>query len=208
MPDYDNLPNNSHSHKEEQKALQTADKRATKVVHGQVKTKKNEIRKFTDIFIAEDVHQVKDYILHDVLVPAIKNAFYDVVVGGLKMSLFGGRDAGGGRRPISDKVNFRDYSSISRRDDDYRRDNYRERSAIDYDDIIIPTRGEAELVLERMDEIMSEYKLVRVADLYDLVGVTGPHTAHNYGWTNIRNAKVVPVRDGFMIRMPKALPIR
>lgn len=209
MADYENLPNNSHQFKEDKKALQTQEKRATKVVRGPVKTKKNEIRKFTDIFIAEDIGQVKEYIVHDVLIPSLKNAFFDVVVGGLKMSLFGGR--GSDRRTISDKVSFRDYNRMSR-DDDYRRDRDHgrggERSVFDYDDIILDTRGEAELVLERMDEIMEEYRLVRVADLYDLVGVSGPHTANNYGWTNIRNAKVVPVRDGFMIRMPKALPIR
>jgi hypothetical protein len=133
MADYENLPNNSHQYKEDKKALQAPEKRATKVVRGPVKTKKNEIRKFTDIFIAEDFGQVKEYIVHDVLIPSLKNAFYDVVVGGLKMSLFGGRDASG-RRTISDKVSFRDNNRMSR-DDDYRRDRDsgrgRERSVFD-----------------------------------------------------------------------------
>ena len=58
-----------------------------------------------------------------------------------------------------------------------------------------------------MDEIMEEYHIVRVADLYDLVGVTGDYTDNNYGWTNIRNAKIVRVRDGYKIDMPRALPL-
>lgn len=208
MADYDNLPNNSHAHREAAKTQKPPEKRANKVVRGPVKTKKNEIRKFTDIFIAEDINQVKEYLVHDVLIPAVKNTFYDVIVGGLKMSLFGGRGGGlSGHRAAADKVSYRDYSRDSR-DDDYRRhSSSRERTVFDYDDIVLATRGEAELVLDRMDEIMEEYSVVRVADLYDLVGVSGPHTANNYGWTNIRNAKVVPVRDGFVIRMPKALPL-
>ena len=55
---------------------------------------------------------------------------------------------------------------------------------------------------------MEEYSFVRVADLYDLVGVTGLFTDNNYGWTNIRNAKIVRVRDGYKIDMPRALPLR
>ena len=58
-----------------------------------------------------------------------------------------------------------------------------------------------------MDEIMEEYEIVRVADLYDLVGVTGEHTDNKYGWTNIRNAEIERVRDGYRIKMPRALPI-
>ena len=59
----------------------------------------------------------------------------------------------------------------------------------------------------RMDELMDTYGLVRVADLYDLVGITGNYTDNKYGWTNIRNAEIVRVRDGYMIKMPRAVPI-
>ena len=76
-----------------------------------------------------------------------------------------------------------------------------------YDDIILSTRGEAEDVLTRMDELMDKYGLVRVADLYDLVGITGNYTDNKYGWTNIRNAKITRLRDGYMIEMPRAVPI-
>jgi hypothetical protein len=76
-----------------------------------------------------------------------------------------------------------------------------------YDDIILPTRGEAEEVLTRMDELMDTYGLVRVADLYDLVGITGEYTDNRYGWTNITRAEIIRNRDGYMIKMPRAVPI-
>ena len=162
------------------------------------------MRKLTDIFISEDVSNVKNYILLDVIVPAVKKAIYDLVVGTLDMSLYGGR--GGGKRPTADKVSYRDYNDISR-SDSRSYDRTRTSSGYSYDDIVLETRGEAEAVLSRMDEIMEEYNIVRVADLYDLVGVTGDYTDNNYGWTNIRNAKIVRVRDGYKIDMPRALPI-
>ena len=142
----------------------------------------------------------------DVIVPAVKKAIYDLVVGALDMSLYGGR-GGSGKRPTSDKGSYRDYNSVSRRDDRTYNTN-RTASGYSYDDIIVDTRGEAESVLARMDEIMEEYESVRVADLYDLVGVTGQYTDNNYGWTNIRNAEVVRVRDGYKIKMPRAIPLK
>lgn len=205
---YDNLPDNSHKSRNEKKQVDTSapeGKRAEKVVHGKVKTKKNEMRKLTDIFISEDVSNVKNYILLDVIVPAVKKAIYDLVVGTLDMSLYGGR--GSGRRPTADKISYRDYNSVSRRDDrTYNRTSTA--SGYSYDDIVVETRGEAEAVLSRMDEIMEEYEIVRVADLYDLVGITGDYTDNKYGWTNIRNAEVIRVRDGYKIKMPRAVPIR
>lgn len=200
---YENLPDNSHKGRADNKTPQE-EKRAEKIVRGRVKTKKNEMRKLTDIFISEDIANVKDYILLDVLAPAIKKAFYDIVVNSLDMTLFGGR---GGKRSTADKISYKDYNSVSRRDDrTYSRS--RTSSGYSYDDIILETRGEAEAVLSRMDEIMEEYEIVRVADLYDLVGVTGEHTDNKYGWTNIRNAEIERVRDGYRIKMPRALPIR
>ena len=103
-------------------------------------------------------------------------------------------------------MTYTDYSRASRRDErSYSRS--RTASGYSYDDIIVETRGEAEAVLSRMDEMMEEYEVVRVADLYDLVGITGDYTDNRYGWTNIRNAEIVRVRDGYTIKMPRALPI-
>ena len=73
--------------------------------------------------------------------------------------------------------------------------------------IILESRGEAEDVLERMDELIATSQVVSFADFYDLVGVSGNYTDNKYGWTDIRNASVIRVRDGYMIKLPKALPL-
>ena len=204
---YDNLPDNSHKAKAEAKQVQALEgKRVEKVVKGVVKTKKNNTRRLADIFISEDAGNIKEYILMDVLAPGIKKVFYEIVTTSLDMFLFGGR--GGGKRSTADRISYNtDYNGRSRRDDrSYSRT--RTTSGYSYDDIILETRGEAEAVLSRMDEIMEEYEVVRVADLYDLVGVTGEHTDNKYGWTNIRNAEIERVRGGgYRIKMPRALPI-
>ena len=204
---YDNLPDNSHRSRNEKQAM-IEGKRVEKVVHGKVKTKKNNARKLTDVFITEDVANVKNYVLFDVIVPSIKKALYDLVVGALDMTLFGGRGGGSNdKRSISDKISYKDYNSISKKNErSY--GNTVTTSGYSYDDIVLETRGEAESVLSRMDEIIDEYDEVRVADLYDLVGITGDYTDNKYGWTNIRNARVVRTRDGYKIEMPRALPLK
>jgi hypothetical protein len=205
---YENLPDNSHKNRNEKRQTENSnlpEKRAEKVVHGKVKTKANNARKLTDIFISEDAANVKNYIIMDVIVPSIKKAIYDLIVGTLDMSLYGGR--GSGKRPTADKISYRDYNNVSRRDErSY--GSTRTASGYTYDDIVVETRGEAESVLARMDEIMEEYEQVRVADLYDLVGISGDYTDNKYGWTNIRNARVVRTRDGYKIEMPRAIALK
>ena len=73
---------------------------------------------------------------------------------------------------------------------------------------MLESRGEAEEVITRMDELIETYGVVSVADLYDLVGKTCEYTDNKYGWTNVRNAEPIRVRDGWMLRLPKALPLK
>ena len=193
---------NSHKSKEDQKEIQP-DKKVEKVISGVAKSKKkNEIQKFADVFISEDVSTVKSYIIMDVLVPAVKKAISDIVTNGIDMVLYG--EANRNRKnSTASKVSYRNYYD---KPNDLRDNTPRTRSGYSYDDIILDNRGEAEDVLSRMDELISTYGLVSVADLYDLVGITGNYTDNKYGWTDIRSASVIRVRDGYVIKLPKALP--
>lgn len=199
---------NSHKSKVENATRSGEEKKVEKVVKGKVKTKKKtEIRKFADVFIAEDAANVKSYILMDVLVPAVKKAISDIVQDGVSMILYGSANGGSKNRyGNASYVSYRSYSDRDRRDD--RRNDYaRNRSRYDFDDIILDDRGEAEEVLTRMDELIDTYGIVSVADLYDLVGISCDYTDNKYGWTNIRNAEAIRVRDGYMLKLPKPLPI-
>ena len=195
---------NSYKSKEEKKH-EVVEKRVEKVVKGKAKTKKNEVRRITDLFISEDAGNVKSYIFMDVLVPAIKKAISDIVTDGISMILYGET---GGRKSSSrssNKVSYRSYYDERR---DGRRDNdVRARTRFDYDDIVFETRGEAELVREQMVEMIDRYGFVTVADMYDMADLTSPYTSNKYGWTNIRSAEAVRIRDGYILKLPKAMPI-
>ena len=195
---------NSHRSKEGKTEALTDRKKVEKVVHGRVRTKpKSGISKITDIFISEDAANVKSYIVMDVLVPAVKKAISDIVRDGIDMILYG-ESRGRKNGSASGYVSYRDYS---RSDDRDRFRDSRSRSSYAHDDIVLDSRGEAEEVLTRMDELIDTYGNVSVADLYDLVGKSSEYTDNKYGWTNIRNAEPIRVRDGYMLKLPKALPI-
>ena len=195
---------NSHRSKEGKTEALTDRKKVEKVVHGKVRTKpKSGVSKITDIFISEDAANVKSYIVMDVLVPAVKKAISDIVRDGIDMILYG-ESKGRKSSSASGYVSYRDYS---RSDDRDRFRDSRSRSSYAHDDIILDSRGEAEEVLTRMDELIDTYGNVSVADLYDLVGKSSEYTDNKYGWTNIRNAEPIRVRDGYMLKLPKALPI-
>lgn len=195
---------NSHKSKEEL----MPEKKVEKVVFGTVKPKKkSDIKKFTDIFISEDVSNVKSYILIDVLIPAIKKAISDIVTNGIDMILYG--EAGRTRNKYStaSKVSYQRYYD---RTDEQRR-NYSAfsvRNGFDYDELIFPTRGDAEAVLDAMNEIITQYGVVSIMDLYDLANVSmDNYAANKYGWTDISGCKPIRVRDGYVLNLPKALPI-
>lgn len=195
---------NSHRSKEGKTEALTDRKKVEKVVHGRVRTKpKSGVSKITDVFISEDAANVKSYIVMDVLVPAVKKAISDIVRDGIDMILYG-ESRGRKSSSVSGYVSYRDYS---RSDDRDRFRDSRSRSSYAHDDIILDSRGEAEEVLTRMDELIDMYGNVSVADLYDLVGKSSEYTDNKYGWTNIRNAEPIRVRDGYMLKLPKALPI-
>lgn len=200
---------NSRKYKEEQKTS-VEKKKVESVVSAPAKIrKKNPASKFADVFVSEDASNVKSYVVMDILIPAIKKLISDIVTDGIDMILYGSTGHSGKKRSGSGNANYVSYRSYSDRRDDRRRDTPSVRSRYAMDDIILPNKGEAEEVLDRMDELMGEYGMVTVADLYDLVGVSCDFTANNYGWTSLREARAERLRTGeYVLNLPKAFPIK
>lgn len=196
---------NSHAYKEAQKEA-LSEKKVEKVILGTAKTKKkNEIRKLADVFISEDVGSVKSYILLDVLVPAVKKAISDIVTNGIDMILYGGSGRGK-RKSDGPKESYGSYydSQSSRKENNY----LKARNGFDYDEIVFDTRGDAEAVLDAMNEIISSYGVVSVGDLYDLASVsTNNYAVNKYGWSDIEGCRAVRVRDGYILKLPKPYPL-
>lgn len=185
-------------------------KKAEKVVTAGVVTRKpSPFKRFKEAFFGEDIGSVGDYILYDVLIPAIRDTLEDMVNNGLHMLLTG--DSRGRRREgRSTYVSYNSYSrgrSIESRDRDRDR-GYRSRRSNDIQDIICQDRGEAEQVLDELLDYVDRYGQATVADLYDLVGITTSITDNNWGWENLNTARVDRVSGGYLLNLPKPISLR
>ena len=196
---------NSHKSKE---VAEVEDKKVEKVISGSVVTKKKSwISKVKDSFISEDAGSIGDYIVHDIVIPAVKDNLLDVVSRGVEMLLFGGTPQ---TRSRGSKTGSRIYTSYDtyyrperRRDADRRSESYSRASRRDISDIVLDSRGEAETVLDHMADLCETYRQVTVADLYELVGITSSYTDNGYGWTDLRDAGVRRTRDGYILSLPR-----
>lgn len=198
---------NSHKYKEEQKSTVTEEKRIKKVVTNPAKTKKNEVRKLADIFISEDVSNVKNYIFMDVLVPAIKKAIYDIVTNGIDMFLYGGSGKNRSTSSGGSKVSYRNYYEQKNNGPIRSSESNRVQTGFEYEDVVFLTRGDAESAKQQMQDIVGRYGLVTVNDLYEMAMLSAPYTSQKYGWMDVSNVEVMRVRDGYVLKLPRAVPI-
>ena len=188
---------NSHKAKQEA-ATKKGTPKVKKVVSGTVKTKKKKgVSKLKEALIADSAKDVGSHAFLDVLIPAMKKAFSDIVKDGVDMILYGETR---GRKSSSNA------SYVSYRRDDRRSSN----SIFNLDDIILEFRADADDVLDAMSDLIETYESVSVADLYDLIGidVSGRYTYNDYGWTSLRNAEIVEVHEGYWIKLPRPRPIK
>ena len=179
-----------------------SDKKIVPKATGTIK-KKSEAGKLAGLFVAGDLASAKSYIIEDVLIPTIKNAVSEMVRNGIDILLFGEVRKGSNNRSTTSKVSYTNYynGGSSTRNLD------RSSNSCSYDDIIFPSRGDAEVVLDGLNEIIQAYGFASVADLYELANITsGNYTYANYGWTEIINISPARVPEGYILRLPRVTP--
>lgn len=76
------------------------------------------------------------------------------------------------------------------------------------DEVVFKHCHDAETALDELVEIIARYGFASVADLYDLAGATcRTFSANKYGWLDVRTARVVRVREGYIIKFPHPIKI-
>lgn len=215
LPTEEDYPNNSKGkdrieQKEEIQPLQ---------MKGKVKQKRYFMKSLKEEFVNEDAPSIGEYILFDVLFPALRDMISDIGHSSIDI-LMGGRGYGGydRRRYSYDRHRERDnYISYNRMYDDRRprRRDYEDdrrpsrRGRIDLDDLVFDYREDAEDCLDRMLDKIEDYGVVSVGYLYDLLGRTvyGDFTKEDWGWEDLSAARVRKVRDGYLLDLPRVRPI-
>ena len=198
---------NSNRSKELAKEQASGEKREIKkVVSGKVKTRENKGRKFADIFISEDAGNIGSHIVMDVLVQVIKDTIFKVGRDSLEMLLFGRSGGGSSSNRSSDRISYRKYYDDNRRDD-RSRSGSSSSGRFTYQDIVFDSRRDAEAVRDQMLDAIDRYNMVTVFDMYDMADLNPPYTSDKDGWYGLRGIDVVRDRDGWILKLPKAMPI-
>lgn len=206
LPNPEDFPSNSKS------ISNTLDKKTPggkvqKVISGNVVRRKKSLgKRLIDIFISEDIEDVKGYILYEVLIPSIKTAFADAIGGGVDMllgtSTFRKKTTDGKHTPYG--TFYKGPTTTS-----YHRANQTSyKSGYSYDDIILETRGEAQDVLNTLVDYIDQYGAVRLSDLQEMLGTTGQFTDTYWGWTNLASATIRKVREGWLLDLPRIENLR
>ena len=81
---------------------------------------------------------------------------------------------------------------------------YYRRSSEPRDDIyILNSRTEAEEVLEKLRNILTDYGSVTVVDYKELIGIISSFKENKLGWTDLSNAEIIRSFDGWTVVLPK-----
>lgn len=214
------LPNNS------EKALNSRPpEKRNAVVQREVQHRQTLGKMLRDSFIPKDVEHAGEYILKDMIVPGLRDGVFDILMGILDM--WRGGVAGGGYRrsfggysgvPRIHQQQQKDYNQVSRIGSRNDRTYDVNRSVKSYDDIVIPdyppseggmrrAEQEAEAVIAELKDTIRGYGVARVSDLREACKESSTPSEYNYGWTNLDNAGYDRVRGGWLLILPKAMPI-
>ena len=189
---------------------QGGDHQVKQVVSGKVKpVKKTAGKRFMESIGVEDGRTVGDYLVWDVIVPAMKDTISEVFKKGIDAFLYGGPQPGRGsdRRGRSGRATYNSYYDDRNRST--RRYSYNPRAVNDFREFAFDDRRDAELVLSEMCEIIDTYGFCKVSDFYSLVGETErDFTDHGYGWDHLGSAAIVRGRDGWIIDLPRPISLK
>lgn len=204
----------SNSAKSKETSSEAPDRPQMQQIATAVKRKKGVGEKFKETFAGDSAESVMQYVFFDIIVPRLKDLLYETISGGSERALFGSSTRSsrsrrrGTRSQLVDKTDYRGLSEGDRprreRERDRREVSERSRRNHDFDDIVIPTRGEADQILETLQELVDQYESATVADYYGLVGISTEHTDLKFGWTDLEDARVEPARGGgYILDLPR-----
>ena len=208
----ENYPGNSKKERSEEAKSESARPEIKKIVTTSGTVRKASLgSRMRETFAGEGARETGTYVFFDVIIPAVKAMVFDTITQGADRILFGGRDvirSGMANAPRT-KTNYnqistraannypgRNFEGGGREISRQARNNHR------FDEILLDSRGEAEMVLDTMQDLISRFQWVSVPEFYSMVDVTAEFTDEKWGWTNISTAQIRPSRGKYVILLP------
>ncbi len=186
----------------------------TKVVSSAVSLKKDSVgKKFMKAFFSEGFDYVKQDILNELVIPGIKTG----ILVALERTFFG-RGTGYGYNPWGwSNVNYNKqyyqqkpitvtYKNVSQT---YGGPQVQVANPNNYGlkPVIFQNRQDAENVLRGLMSQIAKYNEATVMQYYDLCDLDSEFTDNKWGWQDLGNARIYPVRGGCCLELPPPIPL-
>ena len=199
MAQIDLPPSNSKASKQQPKQVAPVAQARLEARHG---------GRLKSALVAETGRALVEYMVYDVFIPMLK----DAAAATFNRALFGdGRGYTVGRQPNS--YGRTDYGAYSRtRTGGSVRDPRRElpprvKTQHNFDEVVCNARAEADLVLDRLMDLIDTYGVATVADFYDLAGISTDYPDNSWGWERLGGAAIRRTRAGYILDLPRPVTI-
>lgn len=178
----------------------------------QARRKRGLGRKFKSAFIEGDARMAVRSTTEDVVIPMIRDMLFEAMQSGFSKLIFGDSRMRRIGAPPSysnvGRVNYQGMAQSTTKPPEPRMLSRQARTRMDFRDLIIPNRPEAEEVLEQLFEELSRYGAVSVGTLYALTGIQSSHVDQKWGWTNLRGSKIARLSDGtYVLDLPDPISL-
>ena len=68
-------------------------------------------------------------------------------------------------------------------------------------------KDDAEEILHHMRELIKNNGAARLSDLFDMRGLFSSENDYRIGWKDLKDAKILCIKDGYLLKMPKTIPL-
>lgn len=186
------------------------DEKKKVVKAGQLKEKTFK-QKVRDAFISDEVHDVKSYVVFDVIIPAIKETVRNLIVNTVDMSLFGKVRASknveqrGGSTYIAYERMYQGGGQASKP----KQQMGAPLRVTELDRVVFNDKADAIEVLSYLFDNIEQYHVASVADFLGAADLPISPIHHKWGWYDLSGSSVDenPDGSGYYIRLPRPVSI-
>lgn len=154
---------------------------------------------------------MKSFIFDEIVTPLIQRAVVEGITGTINYLVKG--DAYADRKDVRQfGKSYINYNGISSGKPSGSAGQYvysGKSSGMDIENVWFESRVDAQHVLDEMQGVISQYDILTVNGFYDLVGQTSRIDPSNekFGWSDLRNAYITASHGGWIIHLPRPMPI-
>lgn len=172
-----------------------------------VKAPRPVTRRFFDFVFAESPKDIAKRVVANTLAPRLKAAGEEAANNFLHSMLWGA-----GAPPVSSIVkgtvlrgggNVYAQASTQPSGLQQAREANQARPSGIYQDLTCPTQEVAEQILAQLYDVFNNYRVVSVADLYEMAKIPTSTSDNAYGWLSLDGARITQDKNGYVLGLPR-----